>query len=115
MVHGLQPPDEPVSVVHVLGGAGCEVGVEGAGVAGEVLTGTELERVDEDRRDEGVGERPSMLEQLDVSVVQRTHCGDERHGAVAALVATNSVCQGRQLPQLWPHVLREDYSKASGG
>jgi hypothetical protein len=29
-------------------------------------------------------------------------------GAVAAFVATNSVCQGRQLPQLWPHVLGED-------
>lgn len=28
--------------------------------------------------------------------------------AVAALVATNSVCQGRQLPQLWPHVLQTD-------
>ncbi|MBX9747291.1 MAG: lactate dehydrogenase [Hyphomonadaceae bacterium] len=28
--------------------------------------------------------------------------------AVAALVATNSVCQGRQLPQLWPHVLGKD-------
>lgn len=28
--------------------------------------------------------------------------------ARAALVATNSVCQGRQLPQLWPHVLGED-------
>lgn len=31
-----------------------------------------------------------------------------RTEAVAALVATNSVCQGRQLPQLWPHVLRND-------
>jgi hypothetical protein len=31
-----------------------------------------------------------------------------RTGAEAALVATNSVCQGRQLPQLWPHVLRGD-------
>ena len=31
-----------------------------------------------------------------------------RTGAIAALVATNSVCQGRQLPQLWPHVLRTD-------
>jgi hypothetical protein len=29
-------------------------------------------------------------------------------GAVAAFVATNSVCQGRQLPQLWPHVLQND-------
>jgi len=28
--------------------------------------------------------------------------------AAAALVATNSVCQGRQLPQLWPFVLRCD-------
>ena len=28
--------------------------------------------------------------------------------AVAALVATNSVCQGRQLPQLWPQVLGSD-------
>lgn len=28
--------------------------------------------------------------------------------AVAAFVATNSVCQGRQLPQLWPHVLGAD-------
>jgi len=28
--------------------------------------------------------------------------------ATAALVATNSVCQGRQLPQLWPHVLERD-------
>jgi hypothetical protein len=28
--------------------------------------------------------------------------------AVAALVATNSVCQGRQLPQLWPQVLHKD-------
>ncbi len=28
--------------------------------------------------------------------------------ASAALVATNSVCQGRQLPQLWPHVLQRD-------
>ena len=28
--------------------------------------------------------------------------------AIAALVATNSVCQGRQLPQLWPHVLGSD-------
>jgi len=28
--------------------------------------------------------------------------------AMAALVATNSVCQGRQLPQLWPQVLGED-------
>jgi hypothetical protein len=26
----------------------------------------------------------------------------------AALAATNSICQGRQLPQVWPHVLRED-------
>jgi hypothetical protein len=26
-------------------------------------------------------------------------------GASVALVTTNSVCQGRQLPQLWPHVL----------
>ncbi len=31
-----------------------------------------------------------------------------RTTAMAALVATNSVCQGRQLPQLWPHVLAED-------
>ena len=31
-----------------------------------------------------------------------------RSEAVAALVATNSVCQGRQLPQLWPQVLRDD-------
>ena len=29
-------------------------------------------------------------------------------GASSALVATNSVCQGRQLPQLWPLVLRHD-------
>ena len=28
--------------------------------------------------------------------------------AAAALVATNSICQGRQLPQLWPHVLGKD-------
>jgi hypothetical protein len=28
--------------------------------------------------------------------------------ASAALVATNSICQGRQLPQLWPHVLKND-------
>lgn len=28
--------------------------------------------------------------------------------AAAALVATNSICQGRQLPQLWPHVLSKD-------
>ena len=28
--------------------------------------------------------------------------------AVCAFVATNSVCQGRQLPQLWPHVLSRD-------
>jgi hypothetical protein len=28
--------------------------------------------------------------------------------AIAALVATNSVCQGRQLPQLWPQVLGKD-------
>ena len=28
--------------------------------------------------------------------------------AVASLVATNSLCQGRQLPQLWPYVLRSD-------
>lgn len=28
--------------------------------------------------------------------------------AIAAFVATNSVCQGRQLPQLWPHVLQND-------
>jgi hypothetical protein len=28
--------------------------------------------------------------------------------ASAALVATNSICQGRQLPQLWPYVLRSD-------
>lgn len=27
--------------------------------------------------------------------------------AAAALVATNSICQGRQLPQLWPHVLNK--------
>jgi len=32
----------------------------------------------------------------------------KKTGAVAALVATNSVCQGRQLPQLWPHVLGTD-------
>lgn len=31
-----------------------------------------------------------------------------RTKAAAALVATNSVCQGRQLPQLWPLVLRKD-------
>lgn len=31
-----------------------------------------------------------------------------RTSAIAALVATNSVCQGRQLPQLWPQVLRND-------
>jgi len=29
-------------------------------------------------------------------------------GAIAALVATNSVCQGRQLPQLWPQVLGDN-------
>ena len=29
-------------------------------------------------------------------------------GAPAALVATNSICQGRQLPQLWPHILTGD-------
>jgi len=28
--------------------------------------------------------------------------------ATAALVATNSICQGRQLTQLWPHVLRKN-------
>ncbi|HEV7336826.1 MAG TPA: DNA methyltransferase [Bosea sp. (in: a-proteobacteria)] len=28
-----------------------------------------------------------------------------RTNAAAALVTTNSICQGRQLPQLWPHVL----------
>ena len=28
--------------------------------------------------------------------------------AAAALVATNSICQGRQLPQLWPLVLNKD-------
>ncbi|MFL1461827.1 class I SAM-dependent DNA methyltransferase [Roseococcus sp. DSY-14] len=31
-----------------------------------------------------------------------------RTGATSALVATNSICQGRQLPQLWPLVLRHD-------
>lgn len=31
-----------------------------------------------------------------------------RTDAVAAFVATNSVCQGRQLPQLWPNVLQRD-------
>ncbi len=31
-----------------------------------------------------------------------------RTDASAALVATNSICQGRQLPQLWPHVLGQD-------
>ncbi|WP_296697032.1 class I SAM-dependent DNA methyltransferase [Thiocapsa sp. UBA6158] len=29
-------------------------------------------------------------------------------GALAALVATNSISQGRQLPQLWPHVLSKN-------
>jgi hypothetical protein len=28
--------------------------------------------------------------------------------SAAVLVATNSVCQGRQLPQIWPHVLGKD-------
>jgi hypothetical protein len=28
--------------------------------------------------------------------------------ASAALVTTNSICQGRQLPQVWPHVLKSD-------
>jgi hypothetical protein len=31
-----------------------------------------------------------------------------RTDAITALVATNSICQGRQLPQLWPHVLGKD-------
>lgn len=31
-----------------------------------------------------------------------------RSNASAALVATNSICQGRQLPQLWPFVLQRD-------
>ncbi|XZQ30667.1 class I SAM-dependent DNA methyltransferase [Rhodobacter capsulatus] len=31
-----------------------------------------------------------------------------RTKGAAALVATNSICQGRQLPQLWPFVLRSD-------
>ena len=31
-----------------------------------------------------------------------------RTDSSAALVSTNSICQGRQLPQLWPHVLRDD-------
>jgi hypothetical protein len=31
-----------------------------------------------------------------------------RTKGAASLVATNSICQGRQLPQLWPFVLRSD-------
>jgi hypothetical protein len=39
-------------------------------------------------------------------VLAAEYCRKTR--AVAAFVATNSVCQGRQLPQLWPQVLSTD-------
>ena len=54
-----------------------EVGVEGPGVAREVLGRAELGRVDEDRDDHEPGLGPAALDQPDVPVVQGPHRRDQ--------------------------------------
>ena len=59
------------------GGALLEVGVDGARIALEVGCDVELQWVDEDRHDDGIGMVPGLVDQCQVAGVQRAHRGHE--------------------------------------
>ena len=64
-----------------------EVGAEVARVLVEVFVGAELQRVDEDRDDHGVGELPCAVDEGEVALVQRAHGRNECDGAAGELLA----------------------------
>ena len=57
-----------------------EVGLLGAGIAGQVLAGRELRRVDEDRDKDAVGLPPRAVDEGDVPVMQGAHRRDQGNG-----------------------------------
>jgi hypothetical protein len=69
--------------VNTLLPAGLEIGLQRAGVAGEILARTELQGVHEDRHGDhgGAGRAAGVADQLAVALVQRAHRRDEQHAA----------------------------------
>jgi hypothetical protein len=63
--------------VDSFGVAGAQVVVERPGVVIEVALFTELERVDEDRHDDGISELPGGANQLEMTAVERSHRRDQ--------------------------------------
>lgn len=58
-----------------------EVVVDRGGVVLEVGRLPELQRIDEDRDDDRIGERPGVFDEAEMAAVQRTHGRDQRQGA----------------------------------
>ena len=71
-----------------------EVGGQGPGIAVEVLTGPELQRVDEDRCDDAVGLLAGRADQLRVPLVQGAHRHDDRDPAGQGLAGRLELLAG---------------------
>ena len=69
--------------VDSFGIAGAQVVVERPWVVIEVAAFAELERIDEDRHDDGVSELSCSSDQLEVTAMQRSHRRDQRNRSVA--------------------------------
>jgi len=66
---------------------GLEIGAQVARVLIEILMGTELQRVDEDRDHDGVGQLTGPIDQFEMTLVQSAHGRDQRNGAARELLA----------------------------
>jgi hypothetical protein len=69
------------------------IDIEGPGIAGQVLAGGELQRVDEDAGDDAAARTPSRLNQAQVAGMQRSHGGDEADPAPLLVPAARDLLQ----------------------
>lgn len=68
-----------VHEVHTRRPTGGEVVVDRRRIVVEVGRLAELQRIDEDRHDDGICERSGVFDEAEMATVQRTHRRDERH------------------------------------
>ena len=92
------------------------VALEVAGVAGQILGGTELKRIDEEAQDHAVGPAAALIHQGEVALVQRTHRGDQGDSLARGAAAADPVAQLRYRRHQPEGVLRDAaHSKLCSG
>jgi len=97
-------------------GAKRAVAFEVARVAGQILGGTELKRIDEEAHHYAVGPAAGLIYQGKVALVQRTHGGDQGDPLAGGAAAADPVAQLRYRGHQSEGVLRDAaHSKLCSG